>query len=52
MASAAASETPPRMPLHAITIRSAREVFDGSTAGTISIHRNRIPITTTKISSA
>ncbi len=52
IASAAASETPPRMPLQAIVIRSARVVCDGSTAGTISIHRNRMPITTAKISSA
>ena len=52
IASAAASETPPRIPLQAITIRSGTVVSECRTVGTTTIHSARTPITTAAISSA
>ena len=52
IASAAASETPPRIPLQAIATRSGTVVSPRNSHGTTSIHSIRTPITTAVISSA
>ena len=52
IASAAASDTPPRMPLHAIATRSGIVVVPWNSTGTTTIHSIRTPITTAVISSA